>query len=425
MRIERFDWDGSDAPGLARRVRSLAPAQEEVSADVAEIVAAVRTGGDDALREVAERLGEEAPESWRVDADAIAAAPGLLDPDMRDALRVAAKNIQAVARAELEGMRPTAIELPEGQRVEVRDEAVAAAGVYVPGGRGSYPSTVLMCCIPARVAGVQRVVVASPPGARGRPSAPVLAACAAAKVDEVYAIGGAQAIAAFAYGTETIPRVDLIAGPGNRYVTEAKRLVSSAVGIDGVAGPTELMVVADGTVVPDPIALDICAQAEHGEDGLMVVASPDVALLDRLEELVAELAAERSSVADAPLALIATSGVQASLTLADAIAPEHLELSFEGADETNARPRIAGCVFVGRGGAAAFGDYVAGSNHVLPTGGAARFGGPLGPGTFRRRTSVVSLSRGAAATLAPYVEALARAEGFPVHGESARARGGE
>src|SRR3954452_21391846 len=157
MKIERLDWDGTDARGLAARLRSLAPRQEEVAEVVAEIVGSVRDRGDDALREVAERLGEEAPESWRVHPDAIAAAPGLLDPDMREALRVAAKNIQAVALAELEGRRPTAIELPEGQRVEVRDEAVAAAGVYVPGGRGSYPSTVLMCCIPARVAGVQRV----------------------------------------------------------------------------------------------------------------------------------------------------------------------------------------------------------------------------------------------------------------------------
>ena len=164
-----------------------------------------------------------------------------------------------------------------------------SAGIYAPGGRATYPSTVLMCCIPAKVAGVARVAVASPAGARGRPSAAVLAACAAARVDEVYAISGAQAIAALAYGTESIDPVDFIAGPGNRYVAEAKRLVSGAVGIDGIAGPTELMVVADGTARPEWIALDLCAQAEHGDDGLLAVASPDVALLDRLEELVSEL----------------------------------------------------------------------------------------------------------------------------------------
>jgi histidinol dehydrogenase len=426
VRIERIEWDGSGAQGLAESLRSLASPPEEVAGAVAEIVDSVRSRGDEALREVAERLGEEAPESWRVDPDAIAAAPGLLDPDVREAMRVAAKNVAAVARAELENLqRPAAVDLPAGQRVEVRAEPVSAAGIYVPGGKAPYPSSVLMCCIPARVAGVARVAVASPAGARGRPSAQVLAACAAAGVDEVYAIGGAQAIAALAFGTQTIDRVDLIAGPGNRYVVEAKRQVSGAVGIDGIAGPSELMVVADGTAVPEWIALDLCAQAEHSADGLLVVASPDLALLDRLEELVEELTAERPSVEPAPLALVATTGIEATLTLSDAVAPEHLELAFEGADEPAARGRIAGCVFVGRGGGAAFGDYVAGSNHVLPTGGAARFGGPLGPGAFHRRSSVVSMPRTAAMELAPYVAALAAAEGFPVHGESAAARAGE
>src|SRR4051794_13061664 len=426
MKIERIDWDGTDARGLAGRLRSLAPPQEEVAEAVAEIVESVRSRGDDALREIAEGLGEEAPATWRVDPDAISAAPGLLEPDVRDAMRFAAKNVAAVAQAELQTVqRPPSADLPEGQRVEVRADAVAAAGIYAPGGKATYPSTVLMCCIPASVAGVARVAVASPAGARGRPSAQVLAACSVAGVDEVYAIGGAQAIAALAYGTQTIGRVDLIAGPGNRYVAEAKRLVSGTVGIDGVAGPSELMVVADGTAVPEWIALDLCAQAEHSSDGFLVVASPDVALLDHLEQVVEELADERPTVQQAPLALVATTGIEATLTLADAIAPEHLELMFEGVDELAARGRIAGCVFLGRGGAAAFGDYVAGSNHVLPTGGAARFGGPLGPGSFQRRTSIVTMSRSAATALTPYVAALASAEGFPVHGESAAARARE
>src|SRR3954469_25913305 len=343
MKIERLDWDGTDARALAARLRSLAPPQGEVAEVVAEIVGSVRDRGDDALREIAERLGEEAPESWRVDPDAIAAAPGLLDPDVREALRQATKNIAAVARAELEvTQRPATVDLPEGQRVEVRADAVAAAGIYAPGGRAPYPSSVLMCCVPARVAGVARVAVASPAGARGRPSAQVLAACAAAGVDEVYAIGGAQAIAALAYGTETIDRVDLIAGPGNRYVAEAKRLVSGAVGIDGVAGPSELMVVADGTAVPEWIALDLCAQAEHSADGFLVVASPDVALLDHLEQVIAELADERPSVQQAPLALVGTTGIEATLTLADAVAPAHLELLFAGGDGLAARGPAAG-----------------------------------------------------------------------------------
>ena len=266
--------------------------------------------------------------------------------------------------------------------------------------------------------------MASPPGPAGRPNAAVLAACSIAGVHEVYSVGGAQAVAAFAFGTREVARVDLIVGPGSRYVQEAKRIVSGLAGIDGVAGPSELMVVADGTARPEWIALDVCAQAEHGEDSPLIVASPDRALLERVAELVEELVAERPSVADAPLALVATSGVEAALSLADAVAPEHLELAFEGADVIAARGRVAGCVFVGGGGAAAYGDYAVGSNHVLPTGGAARFGGPLGPGTFRRRTSVVTVPPSAAAALAPHVVALSRAEGFPVHGESAEARAG-
>ena len=401
MRIERAEWDGAEAPAFAGRLRALAPADDAVTADVARIVERVRTGGDAGLREVAERLDEAVPESFRVDPEAVAAAPGLLEPEVRDAMRVAATNIEAVARAELEvRMRPATSDLPEGQRVEVRDEPIATAGVYAPGGRAAYPSSVLMCCIPARVAGVARICVASPPGAAGRPNAGVLAACVLAGVDEVYAVGGAQAIAALAFGTETIDPVDLIAGPGNRYVTEAKRLVWGEVGIDGFAGPTELMVVADGMANPEWIALDLCAQGEHGDDSPLIVASADLVLLDRIAELVSDLVPDRPSVADATLVLVYTRGLETALTLADAVAPEHLELAFEGADETVARARVAGCVFVGAGGAAAFGDYAAGSNHVLPTGGAARFGGPLGPGTFRRRTSVVTLPS-ASATPSP------------------------
>jgi histidinol dehydrogenase len=425
MRTDLIEWDGRDAPALAARLRALAPPLSEVTAQVERIVERVRTGGDEALREVAESVGEDLPESLRIEPDAVEAAPGLLEPDVREALRLAAHNIEAVARAELEvRTRPAALELPEGQAIEVREEPIAAVGVYAPGGRAAYPSSVLMCAVPARIAGAARIAVASPPGAGGRPSAVSLAACAIAGVHEVYAVGGAQAIAALAYGTETIGRVDLIAGPGNRFVQEAKRAVSAAVGIDGIAGPSELMVVADGTANPEWIALDVCAQGEHGEDGTLIVASPDLALLERVGELVDQLVAERPSIADAPLSLVATNGVEAALTLADAVAPEHLELVFEGVDATVARTRVAGCVLIGKMGATAFGDYAAGSNHVLPTGGAARFGGPLGPATFRRRISVVTVPAAAAAALAPRVDVLARAEGLPVHGESARARTG-
>ena len=426
MRIERTEFEGGSADGKAAELRGLVPPLGEVTADVRRIIDRVEEGGDAALRELSEEFDGAAPASIRVDPDAIAAAPGLLEPQVRAALRAAAGNIEAVARAELEARtRPAVADLPEGQRIEVREEPIASAGIYAPGGRAAYPSTVLMCCIPARVAGVGRICVVSPPGPAGRPDSAVLAACATAGVDEVYAVGGAQAIAALALGTESVPTVDLVAGPGNRYVTEAKRLLGDRVGTDGIAGPSELMVVADRTAKADWLALDLCAQGEHGDDSLLVAVSPDLLLLDRLEELTGRLAEERPSVSRAPLALVATPGLESALALADAVAPEHLQLAFEGADEIAARARVAGCVFVGSGGGTAFGDYAVGSNHVLPTGGAARFGGPLGPDTFRRRTSIVSLPRGAAAALAPTVEALAAQEGFPVHGESARARRAE
>jgi histidinol dehydrogenase len=423
MRLERIEWDGVDATACAREVRELVPALDHVTREVGEIIVAVGLRGDAALRELGVRFGEVPVESFRVDPGLIEAAPSLIDADVQEALVVAARNIARVSRAQAEALlRPVSVELEAGQRIEVGAAPVASAAVYAPGGRGAYPSSVLMGAIPARVAGVGRLVVASPPGPSGRPPDAVLAACATAGVEEVYAVGGAQAIAALALGTDSIEAVDVVVGPGNRYVTQAKRLLAGRVGIDGIAGPSELAVVADGTASPELLALDLCAQAEHGDDGLVVAISPDAALLDRVAELAEALAAARPSVADAVLALITSPGLERGLMLADALAPEHLELAFQGADEASARGRVAGCVFVGSGGATAFGDYAAGSNHVLPTGGAARFGGPLGPGAFMRRTSVVHIGSTAAAELAPHVAAIAAVEGFPVHGESALAR---
>ncbi len=423
MKANRVQWDGRDAPALAERLRATAPAPPELAKSVASAVERVRTGGDAAVRELAETFGDTVPEKLRVDPQALDAAPGLLEPEVRDALRAAARNIATVAKAELEASPPAVAEFEEGHRVEVRSEAVAAAGIYAPGGRASYPSSVLMCAVPAKMAGVARIAVASPPGASGRPSAVTLAACSIAGVDEVYAVGGAQAIAALAYGTESIRAVETIVGPGNSYVNEAKRIVSGHVGIDGMAGPSELLVVADSiSARAEWIALDLAAQAEHGDDSPVVVVSPDGALLDEVEKAAVALWSERQSVREAPLSLIAAPGLESALQLADAFAPEHLELAFAGADENVARGRVAGCVFVGSRAGTAFGDYAAGSNHVLPTGGAARFGGPLGVGTFRRRSSIVTLTASAAAALAPTVNAIARAEGFPVHGESATTR---
>ncbi len=423
MRIERVEYDGSDPAATAAAIRERGPQPGDAAKAVRELLERVRNGGDTVVRELSKAFGDVLPDELRVDPEEIRTAPSRLDAPLREALAIAAANISSVASAELMRLTTaTSFELEEGQRIEIKANPVNAAGVYAPGGRASYPSSVLMSALPARIAGVPRIAVVSPPNDSGQADPVVLAACAAAAVDEVYVLGGPQAIAALAYGTETIPPVDVIAGPGNRFVTEAKRQVTGVVGIDGLAGPSELVVVADSTSNVEWLALDICAQAEHGADSPLVAIATDRGLLGRLAARVAELAAARPSVADAGLTVVFAPGILAALRLADAYAPEHLELAFAGADEAAARDRVAGCVFVGAGGATAFGDYAAGSNHVLPTGGAARFGGPLGPGAFMRRTSIVAIDGAAASQLAPQVAALADAEGLPVHGESALAR---
>ena len=235
-------------------------------------------------------------------------------------------------------------------------------------------------------------------------------------------MGGAQAIAALAYGTESVRPVDVVVGPGNAYVQEAKRQLLGAIGIDGVAGPSELVVVATAGADPELVALDLLAQGEHGVDSPLALVSTDAALLDAVEASVMALAPQRPSVADARLALVRAPDAAAAVALADELAPEHLELIGSEAEALAGRVRSAGCLFVGRDAGTAFGDYVAGSNHVLPTGGAARFASALSPATFRRRMATVTLGEGAAARLAPAGAALARAEGFPVHAESMERR---
>ncbi|MGE0067940.1 MAG: histidinol dehydrogenase, partial [Solirubrobacterales bacterium] len=390
--------------------------------DVAPIGKAVLEGGDAAVLELTNRF--DAVDSplrvSRVDPGRASAALAGLEAPLREALDVAAANVRAVSEAQLAA--PTTVGLPQGHSVGVREVPVGAAGIYAPGGRAAYPSSVLMCAIPARVAGVGRIALASPPGPDGNLHPLVLAAAALCGVEEIYAMGGAQAIFALAYGTETIAAVDVIAGPGNAWVREAKRAVYGSVGIDSLAGPSELMLIAGHDADPEWAARDLCAQAEHGPDSPLVVVAVEERVLEEIAAATERAAAERPSVADAPLALVAVSETEQAIALANAFAPEHLEL-----DETDAallaeRVTTAGCVFSGRYGATAFGDYAAGSNHVLPTGGAGRFSGPLGPAAFRRRIANVEIDAAAAAALAPHVDALARAEGFPVHGESAMIR---
>ena len=421
MRVERVTWDGADPERLATRLRREAEAPPELSDRVAAIIERVRAQGDAALLEMSVELdgAERMPASLSVPADEAYAAYDALEPELEAALKLAAANVNLVAEAELHP--PAEVVLPQGHDVSVLERPVSSAGVYAPGGRAAYPSSVLMGIIPARVAGVGRIVLTSPPASDGRLAPAVLAAAHLAGADEIYAIGGAQAVAALALGTATINRADVVAGPGNAWVTEAKRQLYGIVGIDGLAGPSELVVVADASANAREIALDALAQAEHGPDSPIVVVSATGAVLDEVAAELESLRPSRPSVADAPVALVESPSLDHALDLSDAFAPEHLELRFEGG-EGRAAARIAGCVFVGEGGATAFGDYSAGSNHVLPTGGAARFSGPLGVNAFRRRMSIVEVSAGAAANLAEATDQIAKAEGLPVHGESATAR---
>jgi len=414
-----FHWEG--ATETAAAIRDWTAASAPIP-DVSVIEREVREGGDGAVLCMTARFDatEQAPTTLRVESGAGAEALAGLDRGLRESLELAAANVRTVAEAQI-AASPQAIELPQGQSVTVREVPVAAAGLYAPGGRAAYPSSVLMCAIPARVAGVERIALASPPKANGKVNPLVLAAAELCGIEEIYAMGGAQAIFALAHGTETIAPVDVIAGPGNAWVREAKRAVSGTVGIDSLAGPSELMLVAGDGTDPEWAALDLCAQAEHGAEGPLVAVAVEESVLEGIATAT-ERAAERDAIGNAPLALVQVPDLSDAIDLANAFAPEHLELFEEDAALLAERVTTAGCVFVGRYSATAFGDYVAGSNHVLPTGGAGRFSGPLGPGAFRRRIAAVQVPAGAAAKLAPHVDALARAEGFPVHGESAMIR---
>ncbi len=420
MRRRQFHWEGAEETAAAIRSWTAASAP---SVDVSAIEREVLEGGDGAVLCMTARFDatEQAPTALRVDTGAGAEALAALDPGLRESLELAAANVRAVAEAQIaEG--PSAVELPQGQTVTVREVPVSAAGLYAPGGLAAYPSSVLMCAIPAKVAGVERIALASPPSPDGKVNPLVLAAAALCGVEEIYAMGGAQAIFALAHGTETIAAVDVIAGPGNAWVREAKRAVSGSVGIDSLAGPSELMLVAGDGTDPEWAALDLCAQAEHGAEGPLLAVAVEEAVLEAVAAATEKAAAEHEGIGDAPLALVQVPDLSDAIDLANAFAPEHLELFEEDAAQLADGVRTAGCVFIGRYGATAFGDYAAGSNHVLPTGGAGRFSGPLGPGVFRRRIAAVQVPPGAAAKLAPHVDVLARAEGFPVHGESAMIR---
>lgn len=428
MRLERLDareveQRGGPA-GAAIYLRSLIADGASVERDVREILATVSAGGDAAVLDYTRRFdtaGSE-PKSLRVSEQELDEAIKRLPLALIAGLQVAIANVALVADAGVGQDR--AVELPQGQRIVLREVPVASAAVYVPAGRAAYPSTVVMGVVTARSAGVLDVAVCAPPGVDGAVDPIILGTCRLCGVERVYRMGGAQAVAALAYGTETVERVDVIVGPGNLYVQEAKHQLSATVGIDGFAGPSDLLVALATDVAERDLrlaALDMLAQAEHGAGSLVAALSPSAEVCERLVALLERLVVERPTVGEAAFAVVEVADAREAAALANAFAPEHLQLIGAEIEALAPMIRSAGCLFVGADSATAFGDYVAGSNHVLPTGGAARFASMLSPRHFRRTMAEVRIAD-AAVKLADAGAPIARAEGFDVHAESMQAR---
>lgn len=421
MPVERFDvgaW--LDSPHSRRRLDLSQFAGERAA--VAEICARVAIEGDSALRELGLRFDGWAPkagEPFQVPAEAMAEAADRLPAGDCAALEFAAARIRDFHAQQVQA----AAIGPPGLKLVTRP--VRRAGVYVPGGRAAYPSTLLMTVIPARVAKVREVVVATPPRADGSVPSAILAAAHIAGADSVYRIGGAQAIAALAYGTTTIPRVDVVAGPGNIYVTLAKREVFGAVGVDGIAGPTEVMVVADAEARPDFVAADMAAQLEHDPLAWAVLVTDSTHLADRVEEELENLVGglEREPIIrSATCCVIVADDLDQAMRIANDFAPEHLLIVAADAARLATQVENAGAVFVGAFATVPLGDYVAGPNHTLPTSGAARFASPLGVHTFMKQTSVLSLSRGDLEMMREPSIRLANMEGLGAHAHAIEVR---
>jgi histidinol dehydrogenase len=427
--IRRLDTATLGAPGVARMLdRSPATIDAEIHRRVEEIVTTVRDKGDAALLDFTERFDRVSlsARELAVTAEEIEAAESAVGVTTMRALRYAAERIERFHResAPRSWRMTDALGSRLGQEVRPLDRVA----VYVPGGRAAYPSTVLMTVIPARVAGVKEIVLVSPPSADKSLNPAVLAAARVAGVTEAYRIGGAQAVAALAYGTETIRRVDKIVGPGNIYVALAKSQVFGDVGIDMIAGPSEVMVVADASADPEWVAADLLAQAEHDPMARAVLLTPSRALVDAVaaatERQLAGL--PRREIAGAALrshgALVLTRSLAEAVEVANLLAPEHLELQVADPDALLAQVRNAGAVFLGRYTPEVVGDYVAGPNHVLPTGGTARFASALGTEDFVKRLSVIQYAPAGLRDAGPHVAELARVEGLDGHGAAAAMR---
>jgi len=424
----------SAQPGFRERLAALLayePSQDDaIERAVAQILRDVRARGDEALVEYTRRFDRlqvasaaelELPRA-ALD-DALESLPGA----QRDALVAAAARVRAYH--ERQKAQSWSYVEPDGTRLGQRVTPLDRAGLYVPGGKAAYPSSVLMNALPAKVAGVPELVmvVPTPDGVR---NAMVLAAAAIAGVDRVFTVGGAQAVGALAYGTRTVPRVDKIVGPGNAYVAEAKRRVFGTVGIDMIAGPSEILVLCDGTTDPDWIAMDLFSQAEHDEMAQAILLTPDAAFVERVHASITRLlpGMPRRDVIARSLAdrgaLVRVRDMEEACELVNEIAPEHLEISAADAGRWAERIRHAGAMFLGAWSSESLGDYCAGPNHVLPTMRTARFSSPLGVYDFQKRTSLIEVSPAGAATLGAIASTLAHGEGLQAHARSAEYRSG-
>ena len=420
--------DAGFESAFARIVRDRRESDTQVGRDVASMINEVRERGDAALAEYTARFDSHRlaqDDDWCIPLAACREAYDALDPDLRDALETAASRIRAYHEGQLPENRDYTDDI--GMRLGARWNAVEAAGLYVPGGRASYPSSLLMNAIPAKVAGVERLVVTTPtPG--GETNALVLAAAHIAGVDEIWRVGGAQAVAALAYGTDRIGKVDVIAGPGNAWVAEAKRQLYGVVGIDMVAGPSEILVIADGNNNPEWIAADLLSQAEHDPTSQSILITDSDALARQVEDAVdlalMKLPTGKPAKAswDAHGLIVVVGSLDEAPALSDRLAAEHVELMVDEPQGLFDRMRHAGSVFLGRHTPEAVGDYIAGPNHVLPTGRRARFASGLSVLDFMKRTSFIDASEAALAAIGPAAVRLAEAEGLPAHALSISTR---
>lgn len=417
---------------FSAQFRSLLAYEEQrdphVESAVADIIQAIRARGDEALLEFTAKFDKvelQQASQLEITKAELKQALDTLDADQRAALEAAAARVKAFHERQV--AHSWEYTEADGTRLGQRVTPLDRVGLYVPGGKAAYPSSVLMNAVPAKVAGVQEVimVVPTPNGVR---NPMVLAAAFLAGVDRVFTIGGAQAVAALAYGTDTIPRVDKIVGPGNAYVAEAKRRVFGAVGIDMIAGPSEILIICDGSTNPDWIAMDLFSQAEHDEMAQSILLSPDAAFLDAVQVSIKRLldTMPRHMVIATSLknrgALIQVRDMDEACELSNQIAPEHLEVSVADPDALLPKLRHAGAIFMGPYSSESLGDYCAGPNHVLPTAGTARFSSPLGVYDFQKRSSIIFASKAGAATLGEIAAELAYGEGLPAHARSAEYR---